>query len=121
LIKRINMNTTIEDLQANPNAYGVPTFEQFCREREKWMGRYDDSMATLSQGPTQFRKDLQKIIYQIHGVPLNSEEEVEKALADHGYTLADIDLEKRDSKLKKTINMHPKGGGKYDIVVNFLP
>jgi hypothetical protein len=49
------------------------------------------------------------------------EEQVEKALGDHGYTLADIDLENRDSKLKKEIDMIPLGGGKYDLVVNFKP
>ena len=114
-------NVTIEDLQANPKKFGLPTFKEFCKSRDKWFGREDDSMVTLTEGPKNHRAGLEKIIYQIHGVNLNSEEAVEKALGDHGFSLADIDLEKKDAKLKKSMNIIPKGAGKYDIVVNFLP
>lgn len=120
-MKRITAATTIEDLMANPAAYGVPTFKQFQKAKEKFFGREDDQMISLTEGPQNFRRDLQKIIYKVHGVQLASEEEVEKALKDHGYSLADINLEKRDTRLKKDIQVHPKGGGKYDIIVNFLP
>lgn len=120
-MRRINRETTIEDLQANPKAYGLPTFQEFAKSRDKYMGRDDDAMVSITEGPKSFRKDLRKIIFKIHGVKIESEESVERILGDHGYGLVDIDLENRTSKLKRTINMIPQGAGKYDIEVDFLP
>jgi hypothetical protein len=120
-LKRISSTTTIEDLQANPQAYGLPTYQQFLKNRDLYLGRSDEQMIALSEGPQIGRKDLNKIKFQLHGVDLPNEESVEKALADHGYTLDEIDLEKRDGRLKKSINMIPLGGGKFDILVNFQP
>jgi len=113
---------TIEDLQRNPNKYGLPTFEQYTKQRAKWNPgtNAEDSMIVLTDGPKQFRKDLCKIHFKVHGKEM-PEEQIEIALGDHGYTLADIDLENRGSRLKKDIQMMPLGGGKYDLVVNFLP
>lgn len=115
---------TIDDLAANPKRFGLPTFEEFAASkslREKMLGRPDDAMAAISAGPQKFRKDLKKIKFFIHGVHIPTEEGVETALGDKGYSLADIDLVNRYSRLKKEINMIPLGAGKYDIEVNFLP
>ena len=120
-MKRIDRTTTLEDLAANPHAYGLPSLDEYERMRESIWGRGEDAMAAISDGPQAFRKDLRKIILKVHGKELGSEEQVERALSDYGYTLADIDMENRNSRLKKTIDMVPQGGGKYDIVVNFLP
>lgn len=120
--KKIDWSTaTIEDLMANPNKYGAPTYEQFVLSYSKYQKRGDEAMVAITEGPQSFRKDLNTIKFQINGVELPNEEAVEMALLDHGYSLMDIDLENRDSRLKKTIEMVPQGGGKYDIVVNFIP
>lgn len=107
---------------ANPHDYGCPTFEEYCKNRTKWnpQDREDEGMIVLTDGPKKFRKDLLKIKMQWNGHEM-SPEHIERALLDNGYTLADIDLENRNSRLKKDIQMHPQGGGKYDVVVNFLP
>jgi len=120
-LKLISKDTTIDDLLADPHAFGLPTIEEYAQVRDKLWGNNDDAMVALTEGPNTFRRDLKRIIYQVNGLQLASEEEVERALADHGYSLADIDLENRDSKLKKQIEMIPLGGGKYDIVINFCP
>lgn len=120
-MRTITAATTFDDILENPNAYGAPTFTQFRKNKAKWLGSHDDQMIALSEGPTIGRKDLKKIRYQLHGVDLLSEDTVERALNDHGYSLADIDLDNRNSRLKKEINMIPLGGGKFDVVVNFLP
>lgn len=114
-------NVTIEDIMADPNRYGAPTFDQFKNNYGAYQRRHDDAMTAISQGPSAFRKDLNRIIYQVNGVELLGEDAVEAALLDHGYSLQDIDIENRNSRLKKQIEMVPQGGGKYDIVVNFLP
>lgn len=120
--RRIDATTTVEDLMRDPNAYGIPTFEQYQRNRDKWNpGTHAEAaMESITAGPQKFRKDLNKIKLQVNGKEM-VEEQVERALSDFGYTLADIDLSNRASKLRKDIQMVPQGGGKYDLVVNFLP
>ncbi len=114
------MGATNEDIQLNPHKYGAPTFEEFVKIRDRFFPREDDSMVFLTDGPQKFRKDLNKIIFKIHGKEV-TENQVEVALGDFGYTLGDIDLENRNSRLKKSMQMIPQGGGKFDIVVDFLP
>jgi len=120
-LKRIERTTTIEDLAANPHAYGLPTLEEYAKVRDAIWGRDDDGITAISEGPRKFRQDLHKIHYELNGKRLSSENEVERALSDYGYGLADIDLENRDSRLKKKVEMIPLGGGKFDLVVNFIP
>lgn len=110
----------LDDLIANPHKFGCPTFEEFVLMRDQLVPRDDEAMISLTDGPKMYRRDLNTIKFQVNGFDMKPEQ-VEKALGDHGYTLADIDLENRDSKLKKEIQMEPLGGGKYDVVVNFLP
>lgn len=111
---------TVEDVMQDPHKFGMPTFQEFAANRQRWVKREDDSMIMLTDGPNKFRKDLHKIKFQVHGNDM-PEEHVERALSDYGFTLEDIDLENRGSRLKKKIDMIPLGGGKYDVVVNFLP
>lgn len=120
--RRIDQSTTIEDLMANPHAYGIPSFEDYQRNPGKWnMGANPEAaMESITAGPQKFRKDLNKIIFKINGKEM-PEDHVERALSDFGFTLEDIDLGNRKSLLKKDIQMIPQGGGKYDLVVNFLP
>ena len=120
-MKRITRDTTIDDLLADPKGFGLPTLEEYSKMRETYWGRSDDAMASIVDGPQSFRKDLRKIKFQVHGSDLSSAEQCERVLGDYGYTLEDIDLDNRNSKLKKQIDMIPLGGGKFDILVNFLP
>lgn len=113
-------DTDVSDIMEDPHKFGCPTFEEYCKARDKFLPRDDDSMIMLTDGPKRFRNDLKKIKFQINGKDV-LEDHVERALSDFGYTLADIDLENRNSRLKKKVEMTPLGGGKYDVVVNFLP
>jgi len=113
---------TIEDIAKDPHRYGAPTFEEFARHRAKHVPREDAQMIALTEGPQHARKHLKRIRYFMNGLELDSEESVEVALKDHGYSLEDINLEKRDSRLKKTVQVVPVGGGyDHEIHVNFLP
>ena len=41
---------SLEDLEQNPNKYGMPTLDEFSRNREKYMGREDDEIAAIDAG-----------------------------------------------------------------------
>lgn len=115
---------SIEELQKNPKKFGLPTFAEYCKNRAQWNPsvRSDQGMITLTDGPQKFRKDLLKIKFQVHGKTM-PEEQIEVALGDHGYSLEDVNdcISNRNSRLKKDIQMMPQGGGKFELVVNFLP
>lgn len=124
-MKRIGIDTTQDDLMADPHAYGLPTFEEFQKSPRQWRHRADQSMAALDAGfaANNLQKMLKKMKFKINGKSVPSLEYAERAILDHGYTLEDFELGKTgsQSKLKYEMNMKPQGAGKYDIEVNFLP
>lgn len=114
--------TSEEEILADPHRFGLPTFEEYRKMRSKILPREDRYLTAISDGPQNFRKDLKKIRYFVHGNPLSGEEAVEKMLLDHGYTLEDIDLEGKVGRLAKTIQLVDVGGGlEHEVHVNFLP
>lgn len=113
---------TIDDIMADPHRFGAPTFEEFIKNPKRWRKNPDGQMIALTEGPQNFRKDLKKIRFFVHGCEIDSEEAVEKMLLDHGYSLEDIDLENKTGRLRKTIQMVDVGGGlDHELHVNFLP
>lgn len=121
-MKRIDSTTQVEDLCRDPAAYGLPTFEQFSAHPDWYRPKHDSFMA-LDNGPQAIRKLLRKVKYKINGVSVNSLEEVERAIKDHGYTIDDFEFGKpgMTSKLKYKSEMIPQGAGKYDVEIDFLP
>lgn len=41
---------SIEELTENPSKFGMPTFEEFRKNKERWMGRPDDELAAIDAG-----------------------------------------------------------------------
>lgn len=123
-MKRIEAATSMEDLQGDPKAYGLPTFEEFQRQPDLWRVKKDQSFAALDAGFTNHKMQslLKKAKYKIHGLAVPSLEYAERAVMDYGYTIEDLKLtDGQKSKLKFEMNMIPQGAGNYDIEVNFLP
>lgn len=50
MAKAFTAETTLEDITENPTAYGLPPFEVFCKNKEKWMGRKDAEIAAIDRG-----------------------------------------------------------------------
>lgn len=123
--RRIEATTSMDDLQADPKAYGLPTYEEFSKNPHFWRERKDRSMSALDAGFTasKLKNMMSKMKFKIHGKSVPSIEYAERAILDNGYTLEDFELGKsgKDSKLKYEMNMIPQGAGKYDVEVNFLP
>lgn len=45
-----DQDTKLEDIMENPTKYGLPTFEEFRANKEKWLGRKDDDIAAVDRG-----------------------------------------------------------------------
>lgn len=75
---------TIEDLAENPNKYGMPTFEEFRKNKEKWMGRADEEIAAIDKGDPMLKC---KQRYFIESYRVDSLEQAERIAIDMGYDL----------------------------------
>lgn len=107
-------DATFQDVLDDPNKYGVPTFEEFKRNPEKWLGKDDDifSSADASFSNKDMRKFVKKHIYEIEGYKCSSLHEVEKIAKDHDIPIKELDYRPE---------MIPQGGGKWDVKVRFVP
>jgi len=43
---------TLQDLEEDPAAYGLPTFAQFCRNPGRWRKRRDNAFVVVDNGPS---------------------------------------------------------------------
>ena len=100
----------LQDIVDDPSKYGAPTFDEFRRHPEKWLGRADDSLSSADQG-SQFLKNVKRHIYEIEGYRCKTIEEVEKIAASQGIPLRMLDYR---------AELVPIGGGKADILVKFI-
>ena len=95
----------------NPQEFGLPTFDQFRRNPEKYMGRDDDRLAEVSRGGEHIRGIVQRHVYEIEGYRCKTLEEVERIAANQGIPLRELDYRPE---------VVPNTAGKCDILVRFV-
>ena len=108
-------DATFEDIQANPEKYGAPTFEQFKANRDKWLGRWDDKFAEVDRGSQMagLGRMIKKYKFEVGGRQCKSLEECERIATEMG-----IDLRSKEYDYKAEII--PQGGGTCDVLVKFM-
>lgn len=104
-------NATFDEVMANPEAYGLPTFDQFARNSEKYVGRDDDRFAEADRGSTHLKAHVQRHIYEIEGYRCKSLEEVERIATAQGINIRELDYRPQ---------VIPLGAGKCDLLVKFV-
>lgn len=102
----------MEDLEVEAVKMGAPTFEEFKRNREKYLGRPDDHFGYIDRGAKEIGKYVQRHIYEIEGYRCKSLEEVERIAASQGIPLQELDYRPE---------IIPQSGLKCDILVKFIP
>jgi hypothetical protein len=100
-----------EDIIENPHKYGFPSFDEFKRNPEQWLGRDDESLAQADVGSTILNKTVRRHIYEVEGYRCKSLEEVERVAASQGIPLRELDYRPV---------LQQAGAGKYEIVVRFM-
>lgn len=88
--------------------YGFCTFEQFCRNPEKWRDKKDDLFASADKGGT-INKVAQKFFYEVCGYRTQRLEEVERIVRDEGLKVTDYKA-----------SILPGVGQKCDILIKFI-
>ena len=101
----------LDDIAANPEKYGAPTFEDFCRNRDKYIARDDSSLADVDNGSNRLGRIAKKYIYEIEGYRCKTLEEVEKVAACQGIPLKELDYRPV---------LIPQGGGEATMLVKFI-
>lgn len=82
------MPDDIQDLIDNPTRYGVPTFEEFIKNKRKWMGSKDDVLASVDRGD-HILKNTYRHKYFVEGYRVDSLEQAERIALDMGFNLYD--------------------------------
>ena len=102
--------TSFEDLEKNPNKYGVPTFEQFAKNPGFFRINPEETFLLAETGSTIFKKNIKKYRFFIDGYECKSIEAVERIAIDQGYRREDLDI------CPEIISV---GGGKVEFHVKF--
>lgn len=100
----------LQDIVDDPSKYGAPTFDEFRRHPEKWLGRADEKLISADQG-SQVLGNVQRHIYEIEGYRCKTIEEVERVAKSQGIPLKELDYRAQ---------LIPCGGGKADVLVKFI-
>lgn len=102
-----------DEFAAKPEAHGLPSFSEFCKNPEKFLGRPDDIFICLdnikSALQTRFKKDAIK--YELFGYRTTRVEELQRMCQEMGLNPKDLDF---------TAHLIPQGGGSTDVLVKIL-
>lgn len=78
------MPDSIDEVMDDPNAYGIPTFEQFIRDKKKYMGSKEDVLESIDRGDP-ITKARHK--YFVEHYRVESLEQAERIARDMGFNL----------------------------------
>lgn len=90
----------------------IPTFEEYKKNRSRFLGRDDETLIQADVGSTALAKQAVKYIYEIEGYRCRSLEEVERVAASQGIPMRDLDY--------RPVAI-PTVAGKCEVLVRFLP
>jgi len=91
---------------------GFPSFEKFCANPERYLGKDDDKLAEVDKGGKGINAPTKKHIYEIEGFKCKSLEEVERVAKDFGIPVKDLDYKPE---------VIPRAGHKCDLYIKFVP
>lgn len=100
----------LQDILDNPKKFGLPTYEEFSKNPDKWKAAKNDLLAQADESSkTHLKKLIRKQHYEFNGYQFKTLEQVERAILDHGLEVSQCE-------------MYPQvipDGDKCDIVIEF--
>lgn len=112
--KQTLSDLTLEDLYEDPKRFGMPTFEEFRKDPEKYKGRHDELLALADASTTvkDLRDKLETQTYKCLGYDCGkSLEKVERIAKEEGYRIDQMDMVPR---------IYQESNGKIKIVTEFV-
>lgn len=104
----------LADIIANPNKFGAPTYEQFCRNPNRWRLPSDSVLQSASAGSRVFnnvKKQRYEVLRPTGAVTkCQTLEEVERVCLSEGIAIEELEMR------NELIDV---GAGKVEILVQF--
>lgn len=91
---------TIDDLQNDPKKYGLPTFEEFCQNPDKWRMAKDRAWELLDVGSVAMKNQIAEHVYYVAGYKCQSLEMAQRVLEDEYGLKEAIDLKSLGVKIE---------------------
>ncbi len=94
----VSRDLTIGDLLRNPKRFGLPTLEEFGRNRDRWLNAKDSAFDAIEDGAGRLLPKLKKHFYIVQlpdGTKIKCGKSIEKAyeeLRNHGYYVNEVTL-----------------------------
>lgn len=104
-------NKSVQEIALDPKKFGAPTFEEFKKNREKYVGgpvRGSETLGIVDKGTSMLAKYVKRHKYEIAGRRVDTLEEVERIAHDYNIPIE-----------KFTAECLPLGGGKCDFLIKF--
>jgi len=100
-----------EEILQDPTKFGAPTFEEFSRCPEKYLGRDDDALSSVDNVDSCLKNRMKKVRFEIEGFRCRTIEEVERVALANGIPVRELDY---------TGHLIPQGGGEFDVLIKFI-
>jgi len=116
MTSKTQREVTPQDIADDPTRYGLPTFDEYCANREKWLGYSDQLYRTIDAGP--LNENIRKLLpskgvrFRIAGHYVKTLEKLESIAREEWGSQV---------KLEMYPQMLPLGGGKWECVVEVMP
>lgn len=104
---------TMQDLMDDPKRYGLPTFEEFCQNPDRYRPRWDAKLAAADAGSSKLARYVERYRWEVEGTKCSSPEQAERIAREKG-----IDLNRGDYDVVPEVI--PNGNGKCDILVRIV-
>lgn len=90
---------------------GFPSFDEFCKNPDKYRVRSDQVLATTDACDSILKRDIKKQYFMINGHKVETLEKVQQIANDLGWDLSKMKME---PELQKTT------AGKYEVHMKFV-
>jgi len=101
-------DVSFDDVIDDPKRFGMPSFDEFCKNPDKYRKRDDDLLASADDGAQTFRKLVRKNIYFVDGYRCNTIEEAERVMKGEAGAC---------DKYEMRPQIIPLSGGQCDVAV----
>lgn len=90
--EKVQSQWDLDDLLDAPHKYGLPTFEEFAKNPEKYKGGVEQLFEVVDKGSNQLNRLIRKHEYRILGYKCKTLEEVQKIMNAEGIKLDEVTL-----------------------------
>lgn len=102
----------MDDIFDNPKKYGMPTFEEFSKNPDKWRKPPEEIFAQVDNGSQFLKNQISKYRFELFGHQTDKLEKLYDIVRDYGIPFTALKIEPQ---------LIPLGGGKCDVLVKFVP